>query len=942
MTSWWVGVLLALVGGAAATTVCPQHCSCFTDLDGYISANCSTLALGAVEPSSVELLSLQPQLGGYPTKLAPRAFLAFQKIKFLWAINCSVLNLPTEVFHRLQYVIRIDLSYNKIRHLNGGVFKNLGSLTTLKLRGNPLELTPWDVVVSDSLQELDLGYCGLRAIPYGTFASLPRLSRLYLDGNELRTFTYNTVPAGLRYLNLARNRISNVPTEVLSTMSYLRRIDLSKNPVNCTCNLLIMQDWFSGQGIILDNGVTCSEPSQYAGMRLSKINENELCTLEEVKRQRRINDIQSYRDSKSHRTHNMIHDPDFQSDQPSGQIYAEVLFHDDGTRGLTHMELSDKHYPPLPSDLSDENNKVVTSKQELPSTEVEVASPTQMAKKGENENSREELSNDEPLDMKDPDSHEEEITEGYFTQHEENVNTTNLDDGIPVHSKMPDVDHTTDVTNWEHTSVITSEDLRMKDLSVDFNETQTQKTPHEEMADEGYSPVLNVSEIITDEGEEGSGSELLDTMPTEVTKEEKLSTPTPETFTFPSSSSGEDYHYDANHDYSGEVSSTTESMTPFIDEGSGEGENETVTVGEAVLDHEDNETTLTYFTVDNTTDGIFNTSEETTSEDYSFSSPQYNTSSESPTTDTSTTDSYTNEEPISIIPWESSSDASSTDASSTESSSSNYTNEFSPFGSPEIISSSTEPQTHISSTEEPSSTVESFFVQQESSPSPTESPSSSTETPSSSSSGNIIPEILTISQKSETEELTTASPVYTGDLTTPTSIKPVFNTSSTSQSPDVQILVMPTHSNEVNSKMVIGQTKQEPEKGEVAEAKLISMTYVIVGLLVALVLLIATTVICRKVTKRPCASKKKVRLPQDTEANHGTEMQDMLLPKPPENGVKIISQNGTQNGKDVKEEEVPVLQKDWEEKPEPIETVTARMSILAGPQTPVFIHKTLA
>lgn len=931
MLRWWVGVLLMVAGGAGATTFCPQHCSCFTDPDGYISANCSTLALGAVEPSSVELLSLQPRLGGYPTKLVPRAFLSFQKVKFLWAINCSVLNLPNEVFHGLSYVIRIDLSYNKIRHLNGGVFKNLGSLTTLKLRANPLELTPWDVVVSDSLQELDLGYCGLRTIPYGTFVSVPGLSRLYLDGNELRTFTYNAIPAGLRYVNLARNRISNVPTDVLSTMSYLRKLDLSKNPVNCTCKLLIMQDWFSGQGIILENGVTCTEPSQYAGMRLSKINENELCSLEEVKRQRRINDIQSYRDSKSHRTHNMIHDPDFQSDQPSGQIYAEVLFHDDGTRGLTHMELSDKHYPPLPSDLSDENNKVVTSKQELTPTDIEFSSPTQEAKTTHEETSREELSpSDLPVNITDPDSHEDETTEGHSTVNSDDVHITNLDDNIPLHSKLPEIEHTTDISNWEHTSIITSDDLLSGNFTFQSNDTRTEKTAHEEMADEGYSPVFNVSDVFVSEVEEGSGIDPMDIATTDFTKEESSTSPQP--FTFPSSSSsGEDYHYDSIHDYSGEVSSTTESMTTtFIEEGSGDAENETASVWSD--NYENGTTSESYVTVDNSTDDMFSTSQETTSEDYSLSSPQYNSSSESEVTDEPTS----TEAPTTAIFWEPSSGYSSTESSSTESSSSSSTPDLLEFDTTEVSFSSSESQR--SSTEEPSSTLGSAFALPESSPSSSAAPTTSSESPSSSSSGYIIPEIHTELPVSREPEESTTSPTLR-----PTSAPPIFHPPSSTQAPISEVEIIKETANDVKSQIRVSPTKEGLEKEVKPEAAHATLTYVIIGLLIALVLLVATTVVCRKVSSmRPCASKKKVRLPQDTEANHGTEMQDMLLPKPPENGVKIIPQNGTQNGKDVKEEEVPVLQKDWEEKPEPIETVTARMSILAGPQTPVFIHKTLA
>lgn len=899
MMRWWYGALLAgLLVAVEGARFCPQYCSCFTDPDGYVSANCSVEALGQVEPSQVEMLSFQPRLGGYPTHLAPRAFLAFRNVKFLWMVNCSVLDLPGQVFHGLQYVIRLDLSYNKIRHLNGAVFKSLGSLTTLKLRSNPLELTPWDAIVSDSLQELDLGYCGLRTIPYGTFVSVPRLSRLYLDGNQLRTFTYNTIPVGLRYINLSRNRISNVPTDVLSAMSNLRMLDLSKNPINCTCNLLVMQDWFSGQGIIFDNSVTCVEPSQYKGMRLSKINENELCTLEEVKRHRRINDIRSYRDSKSHRTHNMIRDPDLQSDQPNYQNDAEILFPDSG---LTHMELSSQHFP-LSTDLSYENNKVAESKQEVTSSEVEHASPTQITEAERDEESSKEvlMNGDEQYSaatlsrMEGPDNGTESLENSFSLD----SNSTEEQEGIGRGQ------YTTWSSEWL-TSDASSTNLTYNKHSDSMNDS---RTGHDDLIDEGYSPVFNTTDIMLSDAE-GSGDELMDIKLAGVSTDEGTSTPHSETFTFPSSHSDvSDYSYDSQHDYSSEVTApTTEPFSTTLDEGSGEGENESSSPSSSpsMWTEEDD--------IESTTEGFLLVNETTpdswSTENYNSSSSIYSSSSEQGTSETSTA-SYSYSSPFS-------------EESSSEPSISSSTSESSPDFS--II---------LSTSEEPSSSPE---IPQSSSQEPTVSVGVF-----GSSSGSTETTTESLSTSSSSHPMLPAVTIKSAEEVLPTSMSTtVVPSSSTTQAALENEVIVKTHTHETK-----GHIKISPATEEAKEKA--TLTYVILGIVLALVLLIVTLIVCRKVSQmRPCSSKKKVRLPQDTEANHGTEMQDMLLPKPPENGVKIISQNG--HGKEApermvpeKEEEVPVLQKDWDEKSEPIETVTARMSILAGPQTPVFIHKTLA
>ena len=101
-----------------------------------------------------------------------------------------------------------------------------------------------------------------------------------LDGNRLQTLKYNSLPRGLIYLNIANNMMINVPIELLTSLTSLRRLDLSGNPINCTCPLMDLQDWFSGRGVTFDNEVICASPPQYAGRSWNEVNENELCITE--------------------------------------------------------------------------------------------------------------------------------------------------------------------------------------------------------------------------------------------------------------------------------------------------------------------------------------------------------------------------------------------------------------------------------------------------------------------------------------------------------------------------------------------------------------------------------------------------------------------------------------------------------------------------------------
>lgn len=349
MWNWLLAFGLLWVGTLAedGSLSCPDHCRCFSDQDNYRAAKCTAAALNThytdIFPS-IKVLNLKPVHKALSVKLAPKMFQRFRNVKILNLSNCSIPQLPNDVFFGLRYASDIDLSYNRIRSINGIVFKNLPALQTLLLRGNPLILNPFTTIISDTLRELDVGECGLKTVPVHTFSNVNRLTHLSLDGNQLQTIYYQSIPNNLRYLNLAGNKITNVPTKVLLSLSFLRRIDLSENPVNCTCSLMLMQDWFSGRGVALENDVICNSPTPYHGKNLNKINENELCKYE-LHQERQMNNLKfssyKHRDTDHMETEfNALPTYDvLMADQPKSDD-AEQLYSDDRTRSLgTHMEL---------------------------------------------------------------------------------------------------------------------------------------------------------------------------------------------------------------------------------------------------------------------------------------------------------------------------------------------------------------------------------------------------------------------------------------------------------------------------------------------------------------------------------------------------------------------------------------------------------------------------
>lgn len=338
----WLLVLAVISCGYVAA--CPEGCSCHHD-QGVYSASCSVLPYNG---GKVEALTVQPSRPhSTPLELADGQFNQARHLKYLSLRNNSIFFIHKKAFYGAKGLAEIDLSYNLIEELDPMLFQHLTSLTTLILRGNSIQLIPGvPFVVSNSVQHLDIGQCGLKSIPRGILYGLKRLKYLSIDGNLLKSLKYNSLPKGLKYLNLSQNLIVNIPSEVLSSLSNLRRISLGGNPINCSCSLMNLQDWLSGRGVIFEDNVICALPHEYSGTSWNKVDENKLCLAEA--RRDEISHSASYSKilknkltkEKYVQNENSYSEENLQSDQPHSlhpSTQSEVLFQNDETVAMGEM-----------------------------------------------------------------------------------------------------------------------------------------------------------------------------------------------------------------------------------------------------------------------------------------------------------------------------------------------------------------------------------------------------------------------------------------------------------------------------------------------------------------------------------------------------------------------------------------------------------------------------
>uniref|UniRef100_A0A8C3BJ13 CD180 antigen n=1 Tax=Cairina moschata TaxID=8855 RepID=A0A8C3BJ13_CAIMO len=181
-------------------------------------------------------------------------------------------------FQNLHLLKVLNLSSSSINTSIQHLFQGLENLVLLDLSQNTFEsgIVPKNKLFEQlsKLEVLILSSCELTALDNQAFHSLRKLQRVDLSHNKLTAFSTD-VFSKLKsiYLNFAYNRIRTVPHDQLESLPARSIINLSYNPLECTCSNIDLITWCRQNPDKIEDpeGTTCSEPKSLAGVPLATV-----------------------------------------------------------------------------------------------------------------------------------------------------------------------------------------------------------------------------------------------------------------------------------------------------------------------------------------------------------------------------------------------------------------------------------------------------------------------------------------------------------------------------------------------------------------------------------------------------------------------------------------------------------------------------------------------
>lgn len=202
-------------------------------------------------------LANNPEMNKFPEKGFQGEF---SEMYILDATNCGLTHLEEHDLKKMNRIERLYLRGNEIQYIKPGVLSP--KVVFLDLSDNKIaHLDKVSFPFGSSLKQLHLSGNPLKTISPADFINTTRLTRLNLKSCDLQQL-WDSYDSGLQplkvlsYLNLANNKIKNLTVKDYKYVEYVQTLVLSGNPLMCSDDLKKLIK------LLTENGVASSDTTE--------------------------------------------------------------------------------------------------------------------------------------------------------------------------------------------------------------------------------------------------------------------------------------------------------------------------------------------------------------------------------------------------------------------------------------------------------------------------------------------------------------------------------------------------------------------------------------------------------------------------------------------------------------------------------------------------------
>ncbi|XP_065108572.1 chondroadherin-like protein [Paramisgurnus dabryanus] len=207
-------------------------------------------------------------------EINPGAFASLSSLNLLSVTHNQLVYIPNMAFQGMFNIQLLRLSHNSLNNLATEAFAGLLTLTHLNLDHNELQFFPTKTMTRlVELTHLDMSFNPMTYL-VDESVTMPKLTHLLLTNMALQDLSDLTLSLSpfISHLDLSNNQLPYIPA--LMGTTRLTSLNLTGNPIRCTCLLQDLKMWAKKSGIKLYG--ECAWPPHLSDEPLVNVQEQDL------------------------------------------------------------------------------------------------------------------------------------------------------------------------------------------------------------------------------------------------------------------------------------------------------------------------------------------------------------------------------------------------------------------------------------------------------------------------------------------------------------------------------------------------------------------------------------------------------------------------------------------------------------------------------------------